>query len=431
MNQPMSDAQPLADQERRELSQLRRLRTRVDAAERARRQRWGWAGGFAARVFVGADLDQSIERWRLARQAGDPVPSPETAQVAAAVIRRVLRVGALTVALALFPTALLIWQNELLGAQNELLGTQNDLIEEQQQALLKSLEEQRKANALVQHQADRQDAQQQASRYTLSVRSLYATRQCLPSEMRGDGGDTICVASSVRERAGAVREIAAIDGIRNTGTHENPSVTSDFSGADLCGADLSRISLHSATFDNAYLGEASFEYATLRFVNLHQAKMRGATLKHLRRSVGLKMAGADLAWANLFGAELFGVEMWKVDLTGALLRGAKLQGASLVGATLDGANLIAADFTGAKLEGASFVGASYCPAGTQLATTFPGLTPAGAIESKCCRRNGCESESVTEWDDRIGEMDPDPRRTGAYCTRTAGVAGKALLPIVP
>lgn len=104
---------------RQQNQRLSRFQTRVA----------GFAVGVAARILLGPRLVASLQAWLRAKSLEDQLPVHETADLGAAILRRVIRIGFYTIALATLPAGLLIWQNLLLHNQNKSIPIQ---IEQQQ-----------------------------------------------------------------------------------------------------------------------------------------------------------------------------------------------------------------------------------------------------------------------------------------------------------
>lgn len=72
------------------------------------------AGGIAARMLLGRRLRTSFREWLKVKTLRDPLPADETADVLAAIVRRVIRVGIVGLIAAALPGIFLLWQNILL-----------------------------------------------------------------------------------------------------------------------------------------------------------------------------------------------------------------------------------------------------------------------------------------------------------------------------
>jgi len=84
-------------------------------------------------LWAGPGVTDAFKNWIAFRPIRDGlVPIEETADLAVSIIKRIIRVGVITVMLALIPSAILIWQNLIMHAQNESLIEQ---IEEQRKTV--------------------------------------------------------------------------------------------------------------------------------------------------------------------------------------------------------------------------------------------------------------------------------------------------------
>lgn len=106
---------------RKEIKELRRYKAVVEKQKTVR----GKFNSFIMRVWVGNDLNSAFRNFLTpsSKESG-MVPVEETADLAAALVRRVIRVGLVAILLALIPSALFFWQNLIMKAQNQSLITQ-------------------------------------------------------------------------------------------------------------------------------------------------------------------------------------------------------------------------------------------------------------------------------------------------------------------
>ncbi len=110
---------------RREVRALRRYRKMI----RAQGKILSTLGGISTLVFLGPELSVAISNWLKSKKRDhDGIPLEHTANLIAALVRRVIRVGLIVITLALVPTALLLWQNLIMRDQYSALNRQ---IEEQ------------------------------------------------------------------------------------------------------------------------------------------------------------------------------------------------------------------------------------------------------------------------------------------------------------
>lgn len=119
----------------KENESLRQQLARRSWAERLVGAGAAGAASLAVLVVVGPRLVDAMRRWvETHRREPGRLHVDETADVLAAIVRRVVAVGALALVAALLSTALHVHQNWLLMRQNEKLDTQNHLVEAQRRA---------------------------------------------------------------------------------------------------------------------------------------------------------------------------------------------------------------------------------------------------------------------------------------------------------
>ena len=167
---------------------------------------------------------------------------------------------------------------------------------------------------LVQMEADRRQAEQDAHRERLQNRS------------------------DERERRLVERQTLAV----------TLGQSRELPGIDLSGRDLSGFYLAGKRLNGARLAGARLDNANLAGIDLRRADLSDAKLK-----------GADLVAADLSGADLTGA-----DLRSANLAFADMRGANLANATLRGANLNAADLRSAVDQQFSSPAISSCRSST-------------------------------------------------------------------
>ncbi len=104
-------------------SRLERLEKQQERAARAGKA----VGGLGARILAGPELRASSRAWfeKLSKiEMPRELASPETADLATALVRRVVRVGIAGLLLAALPVILLLWQNFLIREQNAAIQKQ-------------------------------------------------------------------------------------------------------------------------------------------------------------------------------------------------------------------------------------------------------------------------------------------------------------------
>ena len=119
----MTDDSSLRDEIKRlqhEVGRLRKYRSVVEGQRRA----MAAIGKVGAFLWFGPNISQATRNWMLARSRGNPLPLTETADLMAAVIKRIVRVGMVAIVLSAIPTGLLIWQNLTMQKQVSETRTQ-------------------------------------------------------------------------------------------------------------------------------------------------------------------------------------------------------------------------------------------------------------------------------------------------------------------
>lgn len=312
-------------------TELEGYRQRTAAQKGAARS----AGSVAMWLVAGVELNLAFKRWLASYARTGAVPMDETADVAGAIVRRLVRVGVMGAMLALLPTLILVHQNWLIAGQNELIEQQNDYYREQ--------------NGKLQIQIDNQAAEVRHARRTELLGIVYGTVDAAP-----------------RMRAEATRALVAVE--RSAGTKKI-----DLTGAQLADAPMGESEFASVTFAEADLRRADLSSATLTKADLNRAKLAGANLSWADlegadllavRGAGARFASAKMNSTRLRGAQLAGAVLTKADLSGADLSDADLGGVRATGVDLRGANLkkvrlAGADLREAKLKGANLKGARY------------------------------------------------------------------------
>lgn len=321
-----------------------RLRAQVESHERtAALQKGAVRGVGAAGVWLvtGVELNKAFRRWIAAYSATGVVPLDETAQVAGAIVRRLVRVGMIGALLALLPTLILVHQNWLIAGQNSLIGEQNQYYREQ--------------NAKLQIQIDRQAQEVRHTRRTELLSVVYGVVDAAP-----------------RMRAEAARALVAVE--RAAGTER----------IDLSGAKLERAPLGESQFASVVLTDAD-----MRRADLSSAILTGANLN------GAKLAGANLSWANLNGADLLEADASGARFASAVMEATRLRGANLNGAILTKASLRGADLGDADLRRAGATGADL--RGTNLKKVQLGGADLREAQLDGANLKGARYDTKTRW----------------------------------
>ena len=381
--------------------QVAAVKARDAALERAERtaRAGGFVARFAARTYLSSSLVDSIKAWLRARKTvRDPLPVDETAEMLAAMFRRVINVGIVGIVVAGLPLAVLLWQSLLMREQNAAIRIQNKQIQtqfEQQKGLMQEQNaEMREQNVAIrtQNETMRRQVNHQAAD-TLIVRRaqlLDIIYECEEPEVEESkvketeptAEPSVCKPKAHRRaRQEAVLAFVKIERDRD--------VHADLTRAPLCNVDLNAANLSNVNLSNASLCRAALEKANLSYANLWGAYLRDAHLSRANLtgaglgepdSAQLLVKGialTDLDGANLFGANLVGAQLWFTFLREAILIEADLTGANFQGANLTDANLTDANLTDANLTDADLINADLIDA-VFLNTILSGADLSGA-----------------------------------------------------
>lgn len=166
---PVEAAESAADGEHEQSSDLEQLHAKVaeleadaerlagenDDLRRENRLLLGGyqaGGGLAALVLLGPGLVRAARNYFERAKPGEPVPPRESADLFAAIVRRVVAVGVLGLLVAAVPMLLLWRQNGLIADQNEYFQDQNSKI--QGQLLAQAREAKSQAEAIRKQEED-------------------------------------------------------------------------------------------------------------------------------------------------------------------------------------------------------------------------------------------------------------------------------------
>ena len=305
-----TDFEGLRDENAELRERVADLEKRLERSESLPQRFTKWRS-VAVLAIAGPELRGAFKAWVEAKTLRDPLPADETADVAAAIVRRVTRVSLAGLAVAILPTVLLIWQNWEMRKQRELFSQQ--------------LEEQRA-------EAQRQAEDTEIVRRAQLLATIY---DCADEQSLDDEGNPpkICKpAAHPRARKEAAEAFVMLENGR--GARIN------LEGADLANVGLS---LEDADLIGVVLGGAY-----LKGVDLSGADLRDAELWFT------DLGAANLRGVDLKGANLSSAALWFADLTGSDLKDADLTGVDLYGVNLTDVNLSGADFRGADLSSADF-----------------------------------------------------------------------------
>ena len=302
-------------------TEMERLRERVAELERELTLRRQWARFRLLRFFVQTyttrPLYSSVSK--LVEQLAERNVERDTVKdVLYATLKRLTRVGAITLLIALAPLTMAVLQTYYLKKQNEKFDIQNERIE--QQTLLQEAERRSSLVFLFDNVLNKIDEE---------LRINPARRELSP-QLVG-------------------RIVALTKALKPYRYLEGDTITSKMTSPERGQVLLSLLAskLNPNTYDQIFL-LADFSYATLANVNLDGAYLRNINLAHaVLESVSL--TGADLKNANFEEAELTDAH---VQLTGPGARPAHFDFANF-----HKAHLVDSDFGGSYLDFANFAGA--------------------------------------------------------------------------
>jgi uncharacterized protein YjbI with pentapeptide repeats len=278
---------------------------------------------FGLSIFLGSSLEKSIKAWLQAVKPDNLLPIEETANVAAAVIRRMLgnRFLILLGSLVGFTTVfLLIWQNSLIQRQINQQGEQTNIA---RRAQLISILYDRDCS-LLPFQQSTEDTEN-------NNRTM---EDCPPKADVRSRTEAITAFVEIEKSNGVESPNLSYALLQDTSLWENNLTGEDltfvnFYFADLRNAKLGNVDLRGADLGYANLSNAFLIVADLRNAKLGNVDLRGAILRDTFLT-GLDLRNADLSNANLRGA-IFGVG--GANLPSTNLRGTNLRGAYLNDAT--------------------------------------------------------------------------------------------------
>lgn len=260
-------AQQLEEENRRLREKVEQLESLVGARQAARRRLVKVVAG----TFAGKSLYHSVSRL-VDDLAERRVDRDTIRDVAYATLKRITRVGTITLLLALAPLTLALLQTYYLKKQNEKFDVQNKRIE--QQTYLQEAERRSSLVFLFDNVLDRMDDE---------LRRNPAGRELSPQLI----GRIVALSK-------ALKPYRYLEGDTITSRQSSPE-----RGQLLLSLVASKLGRN--TYDQIYL-LADFSYATLENVNLDKAYLANINLSHAQlKSVSL--SGADLRNANFEGSE--------------------------------------------------------------------------------------------------------------------------------
>ena len=196
---------------RSEVEELRAFKAQVEEEDRDNRshriKRAGAMASFAGRLFLGKNLTIAFKEWQGRVSSTDPFPFPETPNLAEAVLRRFVRVGLFTIAIAVLAEGILVCQTTLLAEQNTLINSQNQFWQQQI-----------RQEAVQDYRAQRAEL----------VETLYKVRQC-PTRKANRAELETCYVAPPKARAEALQALVEIEAAIRAGCNaikesQNPAI---------------------------------------------------------------------------------------------------------------------------------------------------------------------------------------------------------------
>jgi hypothetical protein len=319
-NSDVADAAEL-DALREEVERLRKYRYAIETQAHG----LGALAKLSALVWAGPGLSTAFRNWIEASGSNvGRIPVAETADLLAAVVRRLIRVGLIAMFLAIIPTVLLFWQNMIM--------------KDQYAALIQQIEEQRRDGVnqqVTQHFPLLLDGDR--SRFWAAV-SFFASSQSLTDEalkrlsrmlLEGEGGGA-CAALEAMARLAPVGGLEDGMRVRDITAALIPYI--DHQKPPLSGIEIRQLKCPSLRLRQAgisqlnlspsNLQQSEFSYADIAGVTFQKSDLRGARFLHGVQWMSNKAGrSVDMTDADLRSA-YFEQEIHDVLLDGARLEGA-------------------------------------------------------------------------------------------------------------
>jgi uncharacterized protein YjbI with pentapeptide repeats len=280
---------------------------------------------FGLSIFLGSSLERNIKAWLQAVKPDNLLPIEETANVAAAVIRRMLGNRLLILlgsATAFITVLLLIWQNSLIQWQIDQQAEQTTIT---RRAQLISILYDRDCSLISFIQTTNL---QKSTQGTENIQQ----EDCPPK-------------SDVRSRGEAVQAFVQLE--KSIGI-QNPSLGGALlQDISVVGLDLSSINFNGANLANTNFVEANLSNSTFQNANFSNAILSFTSLEN-----------SDLSDANFSNAQLLSVNISNSSLFNTNFSKASIHIASLKNVYLGGANFQDTDLTGSNLSSVNFNPAS-------------------------------------------------------------------------
>jgi hypothetical protein len=286
------------EQLRAEVDRLRPYRTAVQGQATV----GGYLAYLGVLVWIGKDLSAAFRQWLQATRSGVGVPIDETAELLAAITRRLIRVGTIALVLALLPSFFVALQSWLIKKQNSLIAQQNA-------SLINQIAEQRSAaqgDQITRHMEMLLDGE--GARFWAAVSYFnsdaelraVATKR-LAQLLAESDGDAACTALAALIRVGTptgqYRSVA--DMVRPFAPDR---IKSPQFGRALRGGPCREIRFESVSLRGLNLYGSEFAFGTFSNVDLTEGALEGALLpgalfERIEAGAYLHLTGSDLRFA--------------------------------------------------------------------------------------------------------------------------------------
>ena len=295
-----------------ELRDLRKFKESVDARGDSKSN----LKVFLIKLWAGPSLSKSLERWMTVKESNDSGETiTATANLIAAILRRLMRVSFVFILLASIPIILIIWQNIIMERQNQSLIAQikaertsssNQQVTEYLRLLLSDDEKQVAAaeGFLVSDLVNRDIA---VDRLAALIKSGNSLVQCsaikaITGILRSDSELTL-------------KDVIAPDAPKRAVVNDLQCENIDFSGVDFGALTFLDVGFSHSTFKFADLSEVEFETSNLRHADFSESHLCKTDRKCVRF-----LGDSDLSYAKL----IFSNRSKAVFEDGMILTGAQL-----------------------------------------------------------------------------------------------------------
>lgn len=323
-----------------------------DTAARTKQLKWWTAKKFTG-ILLGRNLKTSVKK-SLDEFSEDRRISKNTlSDLIAALIRRFVRIGFITLLLALLPTAILVIQTYLLNQQNRRIDVQNNLITNQNRRL------------------DQQTYLQEAERRSALIFIYGNLLETIDREIRENeektgkrslSPQTIGQIVALSQRLKPYRYLENDTLISQALSPERSQLLISLVKSDLDSSTYLEI-YKNANFSYADLEQANLEGEDLRYINLNHANLAKANLRRAKLGFSnlqsIRLDSTDFVSANLFLSTLNDSEIRNSNFQFANLKSTSFKNCSINKSKFNNANLCNSSFENSTIDSTFFNGASF------------------------------------------------------------------------